>query len=1726
MPELVTDSEDIKWNENIYNSDSDKSSTEEEEQVVNIDNIYKDNNIRFEREPGFRIRVKRQQTTPVNLDNKEYVRAIYENEESKRKIIIIQTGEDKDEPCILYSNAICQIEDGECILYGYTDRNSDNSEDLEDVYYSKTKVVKSKTDQWYIHVPIKQEDGRTVKTWIFADSGANTPCVKTKWALETFPNMISLNKVRKVMATPGGKIKPKYSLWMSFPAKNNTTLKVKMNLVNELPVDILADINMLEAFGYSFKCETPPIFRHREIEDIDLDLKEDDEFIKNRSESNWFKYKTKKKLEQANSIQLQGDDSDKISIIDTVYDDKNRVIFDDRVNEMKEKLRIVEKRVLRDDRVEIELIRKDNSQKERIDTTECNVTAIVNGLNDDKKLKSKNNIYKRCMMLMPKESYMAQKDEIERAKALRVNEELSFPNWDYLKAYERKYGNKFKNSYQKVMEWKNKWKGIFATHTYSRKTMYTEPARLGIKPEHRDKIMYCPQYPIGAEKRIHMINYTLINEDNGFWYKIPRSQHGIPYLMVAKRNSKGVIIRYRPAFDARVVNQYCQLMQCNMPTFQDFRNLHQRKGLTTVADIKNFFDCIPLWWKDQKYAVCFTPMGIYCMLCMTYGFMNAAPEAQRRTNHLAMFVTNSLAYIDDIQIKHFMDEGIDGIIESLERLAEYCVEKNIQLNPKKFYPAIDQFDAFGISNNMIGEMMSESYKKKILAFAQPKTKKQMRTYTSTLNYMNNHIYKNKKLTYWLDKLIEEVDPETKHKRLVWTKEAELAWAQLQYLINNLPLLHHPTREGQFCLKVDACNYGVGAELYQDQSEEGQKADWKLIDMWSKIMPTQLRHCHSMIHEAYGLVSAIAHWQFYLIRSRFIVSTDNMAVANIFGHDWKYLSPISQKQLIRLRSKLNSFDFETYHVKGIKNEIADGLSRFTMELIRTEKDKSTTKYPLELSAIESDDTMTPLLTPQQRKDLQLIMKESEYLTDKYNKLSKSKIPRNATIMSIIDDSCHCDPINLKLDLTDNINIKNVENNINYLYKENIDKEFNDTLSEYIRNSDYLERDRLKEYIETEKKNILRKGDEQMSENELKAMQEGINHIMNILDEMLDVNCRKLEELMTSEYWQHLTENKILNMINLLDEEYDPKEDEEYLKERSKRKPKRTIITRSMKKRKEEKDKSMIEDDDTIEQEREFSRFNLRFANARIQQETQENMMLKLFGKRSRINVLDFKKYRNYQESDNILALVIKLLKQPNKKKWKEKDLDLIYKDDKWLYWKLDAGSLLIENNILKCWDADPITRKRVKKIIVPGFLRGRLMEYAHHNVLQHHMSHIYTYRKLARRFWWNGLFTDVKDFCKRCVSCQFVKGGPRKRAPMRERSRPLPRQHIFADILGPVYQRFYVLVLVDYATGYSMLIPMEGCDSMSIAQAIIDYWIRIFGCFKYLETDWGSGFTSKLFESMKELLGYEHQIAEPRNHRSIGKVERVIGFLQSVINHYNLLLENELTEFEDVEIAWTKIKILLPFIQFGFNQRVTRITGISPNMAMFGTNLNDLSDIGRMNAKIDEFSNDDSIEKQDYILLKQLRDNIKDMNEIANSNWQQVTKLSVKSYNNRNKITPESVARNNESYKIGNRVLYFIGDKKVARYKWREKWSGPWILEDKLNDSTVIITDPTTGNQKRVSLDRIKNYNARDYIDYNDEIEHSNEYLNYQNELLDKLTNYNVRTAGNNWELDYMKFNMR
>ena len=51
--------------------------------------------------------------------------------------------------------------------------------------------------------------------------------------------------------------------------------------------------------------------------------------------------------------------------------------------------------------------------------------------------------------------------------------------------------------------------------------------------------------------------------------------------------------------------------------------------------------------------------------------------------------------------------------------------------------------------------------------------------------------------------------------------------------------------------------------------------------------------------------------------------------------------------------------------------------------------------------------------------------------------------------------------------------------------------------------------------------------------------------------------------------------------------------------------------------------------------------------------------------------------------------------------------------------------------------------------------------------------------------------------------------------------------------------------------------------------------------------------------------------------------------------------------------------------------------------------------------------------------------------------QEYTYATKKTYDEKRKITPQKLRNMKNKFKIGNKVLYYIGDKKVSLYKWRQ-----------------------------------------------------------------------------------------
>ena len=179
------------------------------------------------------------------------------------RTIYIRTEDDNEDLCLVSSKTDYEFLEHKKLPFE-TDSNGHH-------------IIDNQHDKWFIRVPVRDTNGNIKKIRLFADSGADSGCVNTAWAIQNFSKFIVKNKRNSYIRTGSGREHPKYVLWMTFPAKSGLILKARLYLMDNLPVDILADINMLKAFGYTFRDETPPIFKHPASKPLDLETKDMDE---------------------------------------------------------------------------------------------------------------------------------------------------------------------------------------------------------------------------------------------------------------------------------------------------------------------------------------------------------------------------------------------------------------------------------------------------------------------------------------------------------------------------------------------------------------------------------------------------------------------------------------------------------------------------------------------------------------------------------------------------------------------------------------------------------------------------------------------------------------------------------------------------------------------------------------------------------------------------------------------------------------------------------------------------------------------------------------------------------------------------------------------------------------------------------------------------------------------------------------------------------------------------------------------------------------------------------------------------------------------------------------------------------------------------------------------------------------------------------------------------------
>ncbi|GJZ68670.1 putative nucleotidyltransferase, ribonuclease H [Tanacetum coccineum] len=143
------------------------------------------------------------------------------------------------------------------------------------------------------------------------------------------------------------------------------------------------------------------------------------------------------------------------------------------------------------------------------------------------------------------------------------------------------------------------------------------------------------------------------------------------------------------------------------------------------------------------------------------------------------------------------------------------------------------------------------------------------------------------------------------------EECQAAFESLKKAVMEEPVLRLPDVTMPFELHTDASDFAIGGVLMQDGHPIAFES-WKLNETERKYTVQE--------KEMMAVVYCLRIWRHYLLGSRFVIKTDNIATS--YFQTQKKLSP---KQA-RWQDFLAEFDYQLEYKSGKANVVADALSR--------------------------------------------------------------------------------------------------------------------------------------------------------------------------------------------------------------------------------------------------------------------------------------------------------------------------------------------------------------------------------------------------------------------------------------------------------------------------------------------------------------------------------------------------------------------------------------------------------------------------------------------------------------------------------------------------------------------------------------------------------------------------------------------------------------------------------
>ena len=349
---------------------------------------------------------------------------------------------------------------------------------------------------------------------------------------------------------------------------------------------------------------------------------------------------------------------------------------------------------------------------------------------------------------------------------------------------------------------------------------------------------------------------------------------------------------------------------------------------------------------------------------------------------------------------------------------------------------------------------------------------------------------------------------------------------------------------------------------------------------------------------------------------------------------------------------------------------------------------------------------------------------------------------------------------------------------------------------------------------------------------------------------------------------------------------------------------------------------------------------------------------------------------------------------------------------------------------------------VTQFVIPESLVPTVLFLIHDSPQSGHPGRDKSLAVARKKYYWPKMRLDVHNHVANCVSCAQTKGST-STAPILEYPTPAgPFQTVAIDLLQlprSIQGSTYVLVCVDHFSRFVILAPMRNKSAPVVAHALVSHLLCPFTTPSVLLSDNGTEFKNAVLSNICQQYHIKQTFITAHHPASNGLVERTNRKILEILRHVA-------GQFHECWEDW------LPHVAACINGSVNASTGKTPYYVVYGEEKRQPYDLLVQPRK--PLYNADDYDTLHLHALKEIHAAVRERLQASRSEMLQ---------RQHDRATPVSL-------EIGDTVFKSAPER---QNKLNPKFSGPFLLTDRLHGNKFRVFDPACGTSEVVHADRLK-----------------------------------------------------